>query len=375
MTLMTNQDEQQSLWRAGRTAWAILGLIVIVGLAGYLASLLAMIAIPVVLALFPATLLVPVANWLQRLGALAVVAALLTILVGMLLLLGTIGGMIALLVAQVPDLVQSATEGIAELEQLLERIPLGVNGVYNLLEMAQEQLGEVGDLVPRAMRATMTAFETLASLLLLLVVLFFYLKDGRRLADGIIAIAPRRYQSQLADIAEMSWDMLGSYFRGQLLVALVDAVCIGLGLLFLGVPVALPLAVLIFFGGLFPIIGAVATGIFAVLVAVADGGLMAGLTVLGLVLLVQQLEGNVLEPLILGRIIPLHPLIIILSITGAALLFGVLGAFLAVPVVGITAQILEYLNSDEHEAGEEDNADEKYSVDEEYGASKRRTSY
>ena len=373
MTLMTNQDEQQSLWRAGRTAWAILGLLAILSLLGYLASLLALIVVPVILALFPATLLVPVAHWLQRMRIPAALAAFLTVVIGVLLLLGLIGGMIALVIAQVPALIESAAKGVAEIEELLDTLPLGVNGIHELLERAQEQLGEIGDFAPQVARATIMAFETLAGVMLLLVVLFFYLKDGRQLAEGVIEIAPRRYQPQLADMAEIAWDTLRSYFHGQLLVALVDAVFIGLGLLLLGVPLVLPLAVLIFFGGLFPIVGAVATGALAVLVALADGGLMMGLIVLGLVLLVQQLEGNVLGPLILGHIIPVHPLIIILSITGAALLFGILGAFLAVPVAGITARIRGYLNSDELE--EKKKAAEKGRLNEAYGPGERRANY
>lgn len=346
MTLMTNQDEQQKLWRAGRTAWALLALIAVVFLVGYLASLLSLLVIPLVLALFPATLLVPVAHWLQRLGMSAVGAALVTILVGVLLLLGVISGMVALLIAQVPELANSAGEGIAELEALLDKAPAVKNGVLELLEMVHAQLGEAGDFTLQAIRATLTAFETLVGGLLLLVVLFFYLKDGQRLTEGMIAIMPG-HPRQLAAAAEMAWNTLRAYFHGQLLVALVDAVVIGLGLFLLGVPLALPLAVLIFFGGLFPIIGAVVTGGLAVLVALADGGFGVGLAVFILVLLVQQLESNILAPFILGQATPLHPLLILLAITGGALLFGVLGAFLAVPLVAIAVQVLPYLLREE----------------------------
>ncbi|MEX0657943.1 MAG: AI-2E family transporter, partial [Egibacteraceae bacterium] len=128
------------------------------------------------------------------------------------------------------------------------------------------------------------------------------------------------------------WTTLGRYFRGQLLVAAVDAVLIGLGLLLLGIPLAVPLAVLIFFGGLFPIVGAVTSGVVAVLVALADAGLATALIVLGLIVAVQQLESNVLEPVVLGKTLALHPLMVLLAITAGAVTLGVLGAFLAVPV-------------------------------------------
>jgi putative heme transporter len=184
---------------------------------------------------------------------------------------------------------------------------------------------------------------------LMLVTLFFFLKDGQRLTDGVISTAPPRHRRRLTEVAQRAWDTVGSYFRGQLLVALVDAVFIGIGLLILGVPLALPLAVLIFFGGLFPIVGAVTTGALAVLVALADAGPVTALIVLGLVLLVQQLESNVLEPLILGHVISLHPLVILLAITTGAVTLGILGAFLAVPVTATIARIIDYVREDQPE--------------------------
>jgi hypothetical protein len=142
----------------------------------------------------------------------------------------------------------------------------------------------------------------------------------------------------LRRVGEQAWLTLGAFFRGQLLIALVDAVAIGIGLALLRVPLALPLAVVVFFGGLFPIVGAVTAGALAVLVALAHGGLGLGLVVLALIVGVQQLEGNVLEPFILGHVVKLHPLIVVLAVTAGAITFGVLGAFLAVPVVAVTGQ-------------------------------------
>ena len=142
---------------------------------------------------------------------------------------------------------------------------------------------------------------------------------------------------------DRAWTTLGAYFRGQLLVALVDALAIGVALLVLGVPLALPLAVLIFFGGLFPIVGAVVTGALAVLVAMADAGLTMGLIVLGIVLAVQQLESNVLAPLVLGKATALHPLGVLTSLTAGGILLGVLGAFIAVPIAASLVRAIGYL--------------------------------
>jgi putative heme transporter len=354
-------EEVTTLRRVGRTSWALLGILLVAAVIGYALSLVPLVVIPIVLALFPATLLVPVAGWLRRIGAPDALAAITSIILGFLLIGAIIGAMIPLVAAQAPELAESASDGLQELENFLEDGPLGldIGGVDGLIDMAQEQLGEVGELAPQAMEAAVVAFEVFAGLLLLFVVLFFYLKDGPRLANGIITTAPRRYEERLRRLADRSWDTLGKYFRGQMLVALVDAIGIGLGLVILGVPLALPLAVLVFFGGLFPIVGAVVTGSLAVLVALADQGLTTALIVAGIVLAVQQLESNVLEPIILGKAIHLHPVVILAAITTGAVTIGILGAFLAVPLAAVIAEIVDELRTD---GRGEDGADEEEDV-------------
>jgi putative heme transporter len=347
--------EPTRLWRVGRSAWALVGVAVALALLGYVASALTIVLVPVVLALFPATLLAPVADRLRRLGLPSALAALLALLLGLVVFFGVLAGAIALVVAQLPELLESAAEGIGQIEAWLEDDPLGigVEGFSDLLAFVQEQLGEAGDLAGQASTAAVLAFEAVAGLLLLFVVLFFYLKDGRRLRDAIVTTAPVARQPLVREGLDRSWSTLSGYVQGQLLVALVDAVAIGIGLLVLGVPLALPLAILVLFGGLFPIVGAVATGALAVLVALADGGLTTALIVLGIVLAVQQLEGNVLEPLILGRTIHLHPLVVVTSITAGAAVLGILGAFLAVPVAAIVARVIDLLRGRTEEAGED----------------------
>lgn len=347
-TSATAPDERPvtaRLWRAGRTGWALLGLAGALALGGYVAGRLSLLVVPVVLALFPATLLVPVADWLCRHKVPGALAALLALVGGILLIVGVIGAMVSLVVAGLPGLAESTSAGLAELEGLLQSAPFGfeIGGFSDLLAMAREQVGQAGDVTATATQAAVTAVETVTRLVLMLVILFFYLKDGRRLADGLVATAPAPARGAVGEIARRSWATLRAYFRGQLLVALIDAVFIGIGLVLLGVPLAGPLAVLIFFGGLFPIVGAVTTGALAVLVALADGGLTAGLLVLALVLAVQQLEGNVFQPMILSRAIDLHPLVVLLSIATGAVVAGILGAFLAVPAAAIIARAVHYL--------------------------------
>jgi putative heme transporter len=339
------------LWRAGRTGWAVLGVVALIVLLGYLAGVLSLVVVPVVLALFPATLLYPVARWLKEHGVPPALAALAAILGALILFAAVISAMVPLVIAEVPALTRSAADGIAAFEEWLQRDPFGieVDGLGDLLAAAQQQIGEVGDLVPQAVGAATTAFETLAGLVLLFVVLFFYLKDGPRLAAGLIKVLPDDLQERAGGVASRTWATLGSYLRWILFVALVDAVLIGVGLVILQVPLALPLAVLVFFGGLFPIVGAVVTGALAVLVALADAGLWIGLAVLAVVLVVQQLESNVLQPVVQSRAVQLHPLLVLLSVTAGAITLGILGAFLAVPAAAIVARTLRYLRGDDQE--------------------------
>jgi putative heme transporter len=366
----------RTLWQIGRTSWALIGILLVAVVIGYLLSLVPLVVIPLVLALFPATLLQPVADWLRRIGAPDALAALTSILLGFLLIGAIVGAMIPLVASQAPELAESAAGGIEELENFLEDGPFGldIGGVDELLDMAQEQLGEVGEMAPQAFEAAAMAFEAVAGMLLLFVFLFFYLKDGRRLASGLVSTAPRRHRDRVGRLAERSWDTLGKYFRGQMLVALVDAIGIGLGLVILGVPLALPLAVLVFFGGLFPIVGAVVTGALAVLVALADQGLTTALIVAGIVLAVQQLESNVLEPVILGKAIHLHPVVILVAITTGAVTIGILGAFLAVPVAAVISEIVDELRDDDGDAEADQGDDDDPSPAEERGREAASTS-
>ena len=339
------------VWRAGRTGWALVGIAAALVLAGFVLAELSLVVVPVVLALFPATLLVPVSDALKRLGVPAALAALIALLGGLGLIALVLGLMVPLVAMELPELAASAGEGLADLQRLMsEHLGIEIGNMSELLDEGAELLGEAGDVAGQALAAAVVAFETIAGTLIMLVVLFFYLKDGRRLANGILVTAPSHVRHHLRQISDRGWSTLSSYFRGQLFVALVDAVFIGIGLVVLGVPLALPLAVLIFFGGLFPVVGAVTTGALAVLVAFADGGLGIALIVAGLVLVVQQVEANILQPYVLGHAIDLHPLVVLLSITIGAVVAGILGAFLAVPVAAIFARSLDYLREDAAEA-------------------------
>jgi putative heme transporter len=174
------------------------------------------------------------------------------------------------------------------------------------------------------------------------VLTFFFLKDGTRLWDWVVELFHEDRQPVLREVGDRSWAVLSAYVRGVFLVACIDAVLIGAALLIVGVPVAMPLIVLTFVAAFFPILGAFVAGAAAVLVALVANGTVAALVILAVIVAVQQLEGNVFYPVVVGRKLRLHPVGILLALTAGGVLAGVAGAFLAVPVAAVTAAVIDY---------------------------------
>lgn len=324
--------------RAGAYAWALIGLLVLVVAVGMAAGALRLVVVPLLLALFPAALLYPVSQALQRWGLPPALASLATML-AMLALLAGVGTALAPQVAnEVPEILDSSQQGVREVERFLNTTsPFGIDAA-ELRARFDETVGQIDtqavmDVVRAgAVGAAAAVAEIAVMTLLFFVVLFFYLKDGERLGRWLCGLFPSSTEADARAVGLQVWTTIGAYFRGQILVAVVDAIGIGIGLWILGVPLALPLAVLVFFGALFPIVGAVVSGTLAVLVALATNGAIVALVVLGILVAIQQLEGNVVAPYVLGRATALHPLAVLMAITAGSILLGVLGAFLAVPV-------------------------------------------
>ena len=336
--------------RIGVYAWACIGIaILLVGL-GYVLGALAVLVIPLVLALFPAAILVPPTQWMKARGLPASLAALAAIIGFFALLGGVVAALAPVVSAELDGLRQSVEEGIQQLDTFLQDGPFGLPAISleELLARGREQLGSLvmgGGLGSQALSAAVVVAESVAGLLLGLVALFFYLKDGSRLAAGVRDTLPQRFRYDAQQVGERAWFTIGAYIRGQLIIALVDALLIGIGLWILGVPLYLPLAVLVFFGGLFPIVGAVLAGFVAAVVALATNGVTTALLVVVLIVVVQQVEGDVLAPIVLGKATELHPLAVLAALTAGAVLLGVLGAFLAVPIAASVARGTAYLRA------------------------------
>lgn len=316
--------------------WAASGLVLGLALVLVLRLLgrIAPVTFAVVGALLLAALLQPLAGLLRRLRFPAAAAA----LVAVLILLGLLTAAGALIwqrvAAQLPDLRARLTDAVDRIREFLVEGPLSLDpGQVDRLR--DDVVAGLQEAAPSPYSGAATAAEVVGAVLLAFVLLFLLLKDGPAMWAWLVRLFPQHVHGRVDRAGRDGWDALTSYVRGTVLVAAIDAVGIGLALVLLGVPLALPLIVLTFLGAFIPIVGATVTGAAAVLVALVTGGLTDALLVLGAVLLVQQLEGNVLQPLIMGRALRLHPAVILIAVAAAGLLAGIAGAVVAVPAVAV----------------------------------------
>jgi predicted PurR-regulated permease PerM len=318
----------------------------------YLLVQLRLVVLPVILALFLSTLLVPPANLLRRRGLAPSAATAIVVISAVLLLAGLVLLLVTQVTPQLSTLRQQVTTGIEDVQTWLATGPLHISEdeLTGTFDRLRGSFGGDGRGLARGLLTGATvAGEIVAGFLLTLVLTFFFVKDGGRFTGFLLDVAGEERREDARAIGRQAWETVSAYLRGVATVGLVDAVLIGIGLLIVGVPLVIPLAVLTFFGAFFPLVGAFVAGALAALVALVAKGPLAALIVIGITVGVQQLEGHVLAPVVLGRAVNLHPVAILLALTTGAVLAGIVGAFLAVPVMAVTWTILVYLR---HRGGE-----------------------
>jgi predicted PurR-regulated permease PerM len=322
---------------ASEVAWRSAAVLAVLGGVVWSLYALRLVTVPVFIALLVTTVLRSPADALRRRGW-RDLAATWAVLVGAgLLVAGTVAALAPAFVDELGDVGPQLDEGLGEVEIWLEEGPLGVEGVD--LRGATEGLADRIGGSERVVEGVTFAGELLAGGLLALVMTFFFVKDGHRFVEWIGARAGAARRPVLDRAATAAWQALGAYVRGTAVVGVVNGTIIGIGLAIIGVPLALPLAVITAVSSFFPLVGAVAAGAVAALVALVSGGPVDALLVLGLVVVVQQVEGDVLSPIVVGRALRLHPLVVLVAVTAGAVIAGLLGAFLAVPLVGVIAAI------------------------------------
>lgn len=305
------------------------------------------ILFPVLLALVLATVLAPVSRFLRTRAGLPSGLAAAATLVGFLGVFVVAGFAIApSVVGQSEDIVKSTNAGLQKLQDYVQGLDFVSSAqIDNGLQKLQEQIsGSASSIASGVITGVSAVTNGLITLVITLILTFMFLKDGRRFLPWLRRMAGPRAGRHLQEVGNRSWRTLGGFIRTQALVSLIDAVLIGVALLIVGVPLAVPLAVLTFFAGFIPIVGAVVAGLIAVLVALVSNGLTGAIIILVVILLVQQLEGNVLSPWLQSKSMQLQPAVVLLSVTLGSTLFGITGAFLAVPVVAVLAVVVRYLD-------------------------------
>lgn len=286
--------------------------------------------VPVLLALLGAALLGPLHRWLVKGRVNRSVGAGLTCVA----VVGVVGGAVYIVVAA---LIDTGDEIVASLKQaaqdLAEHFGAAGTSLDDLASNAKELLAKFGGTAASGVISGVSVVgETIAMAVLALLLVFFFLRDSHRAVGALRSLVPRSSGDLVEAMARRAYEGVEGFMRGTTLIALIDALCITVGLLILDVPGAVGLGALVFVAAYIPYLGAFVSGAVAVLVALADRGFVIALWVLGVVLAVQVLEGHVLQPMIQSRTVQMHPAVVMLAITAGASVAGILGMLLAVPL-------------------------------------------
>jgi predicted PurR-regulated permease PerM len=337
---------------AGSWAWRVIVLVAALYVVLRLVAMLSVVVIPIAIALLLSALLEPVAGALRRRGAPRSLAAITVLVLGLAAVAGVLTLVIQAFIDGLPDLTSQLNNALNEGRDWL------VNGRFhltqkevndqidNVVTRAQKWLSEnSSSLTSGALSTAATLGEVVTGFFLALFSTFFFLKDGSQIWGFLTRLLPKPAEAPVRTAGEYAWHTLTSYVRATVLVAFVDALGIGIGLAVLRIPLTLPLAALVFLGAFIPVIGATLSGAVAVAVALVTHGPVAGLIILGVVILVQQLEGHVLQPLIMGRAVALHPLAVILAIAIGIVTAGIVGGLVAVPLLAVINTAVRYLAS------------------------------
>jgi predicted PurR-regulated permease PerM len=297
--------------------------------------------VPVLLALLGTALLGPLHRWLVRVKVNRSVAAGLTCVA----VVGVVGGAVYIVVAA---LIDTGDQIVASLKQaaqdLAEHFGAAGTSLDDLASNSKELLSKFGGTAASGVISGVSVVgEGLAMAVLALFLVFFFLRDSHLAAETLRSLSPRSSGDLVEAMARRAFEAVEGFMRGTTFIALIDALCITVGLLVLDVPGAVGLGALVFVGAYIPYLGAFISGAVAVLVALADRGVVIALWALGVVLAVQVLEGHVLQPVIQSRTVQMHPAVVMLAITAGASVAGILGMLLAVPLTAAAFGVVHEL--------------------------------
>lgn len=343
----SNDDVPRGVRIAAAWSWRFLIIIAAIAVVVLIIIQLRLIIIPLFIAVLVSALLTPLITVLVRHHwprGLAIAAAVLSAV-------AVIGGLLWLAIWQITsdfsEVRARTVESFGELRTALLQSPFVTETQLNdLISDVTTSLQEDGGaLWSGALSIGTTLGHGLTGIFLALFCLLFVLIDGGGIWGWIVRLSPKKAQAAIDGAGRAGWSTLTNYARTQILVASIDAFGIGLGAAILGVPLAIPIAVLVFLGSFVPIVGAVVTGTIAAFIALVYNGWVIALIMIGVVLLVQQIEGHVLQPLLMGAAVKVHPLAVVLVVAAGTLLAGIPGALFAVPVAAMINVMTRYISS------------------------------
>ena len=338
------------LRRASEWSWRLLVLSAAVLAVGWALSKIFVVVVVVSAALLMTAMFNPVAERLRARGWPSGRATALAMVAGLGLVIGLIALIAPAMVDEFGALGDKAAEGVRELQRWLVDGPLSlsreqVDDIANgLVRQLQGEGGSsaVGGVVSGAI----TAGTVLAGVLLAIVLTVFFVRDGREIFTWLVGLLPRGGRDRARQVGDIAWETLTGYIRGIALIGLFDAVLIGIALALLGIPLVFPLMLLTFLGAFVPIVGATIAGLIAVLVALVDHGATSAAILGAVIIAIQQLEGNVLYPVVMRRAVAVHPVAILLGVAVGGIVAGVLGAVMAVPAVAVIGRVLALLKEE-----------------------------
>ncbi|MFC8449653.1 AI-2E family transporter [Kitasatospora sp. NPDC057223] len=340
---------------AAESTWRLLLLGAALYVVFRVVDMLRLVAFAVLASLLISALLEPTVSWLRRRGVPRSLAAAGTFLSG-LAGIGLVGWFVVWQVTtNLPSVTKQVQDGVDQLRDWLVTGPLHLTETQ-ITDFAKQISTAINANSEQITSASITgaqiAVEVLTAMLLAFFTTFFLLYDGERIWSWVLRGLPRQSRYAMAGAGPKAWATLTAYVRGTVCVAFIDAVCIGIGIELLGVPLALPLAVIIFLGAFVPLVGALITGTIAVLIALVTQGPFTALMMLVVLVAVQQLEGHILQPLILGRAVRVHPLGVVLGVAAGSIIGGIGGAIVAVPLIAVINTVVTHLRR-RNEAGQE----------------------
>ncbi len=333
---------------AAAWSWRLIVIVAAAALVFLAVGHLSVVVLPIAIALLISALAVPIVDGFQRIGLPRGLGSLLVVVGG----IGLVAALLTFVTQQVAsgatDLADSTVRGLDQIRAWLKDGPLNasesqINDYIASAQNAITQGAAEGGAVSQVTEVSSAVGHVFAGFFIVLFSVYFFLADGRRIWSWVVRLAPRAARERVDSSGRVAWVSLTQFVRATVLVAAVDAIGIAIGAWVLGVPFVLAIAVLVFLGAFVPMIGATLAGIVAVLVALVDQGPITALLMLAVIIVVQQIEGHVLQPFLLGRWVSLHPLGVILAIAVGVIVGGIAGALVAVPMAAAINAVVQHL--------------------------------